>query len=106
MVVGMNAPRQVSGAKIRAARLSAGMTQAALARAAQVSERNVVRWENDQHTPRMEHIEAIARATNREVSFFFQGEEDDEESELPTAREDAFLEALRPFARMLLEERA
>lgn len=59
----MNRPRQVSGDRLRKARNDAGMTQAQLARAAGVSERNIVRWENNQHTPRIEHLIAISKAT-------------------------------------------
>lgn len=101
----MNAARRVSGAKIRTARLAAGMTQAALARAAQVSERNIVRWENDQHTPRVEHIEAIARATNREVGFFFGEEADasDDEEEDPVA---ALMKAVRMLVRSEMKHAA
>jgi transcriptional regulator with XRE-family HTH domain len=80
------APR-LFGAKIRQARLAAGMTQAALAQAAGTRERNIVRWENNQHAPRLEHVAAIATATGREIDFFVTdeavsgAEDDDEESD-------------------------
>lgn len=70
----------VIGKRIKQARHSAGMTQAALARAAGVSERNIVRWENDKHSPRTEHVVAIAQATGKDESFFLSGSEEDEES--------------------------
>lgn len=72
---------QVSGQCIRAARLRAGLTQAQLARAANTSERNIVRWENNQHAPRLEHIAAIASATGKELEFFLTGTPADDEEE-------------------------
>jgi transcriptional regulator with XRE-family HTH domain len=67
---------KTQGSRIRAARHSAGMTQAALAHAAGTRERNIIRWENDQNQPRFEHVAAIARVTGKDVSFFTV--EDDE----------------------------
>lgn len=58
------------GSRIRQARHDAGMTQAALAHAAGTRERNIIRWENDQHAPRFEHVAAIARATSKDIAFF------------------------------------
>lgn len=58
------------GARIRSARLAAGLTQGQLARAISTSERNIVRWENDQNAPRFSHVEAIATATGKPLSFF------------------------------------
>jgi transcriptional regulator with XRE-family HTH domain len=70
----------VSGHRIREARLAAGLTQASLARAADTSERNIVRWENDQNAPRIKHLAAIARATGKDIAFFV-GEESQPEDE-------------------------
>ena len=85
----MNAATKFSGAKIREARRSRGLTQAALAAVIGTRERNIVRWENDQHEPRFQHVEAIARATDRPLEFFAADDEqpapadaDDEESHL------------------------
>lgn len=91
------------GARIKKARFSAGMTQAALARATGVSERNIVRWENDQHAPRFEHVAAIAAATGRDVDYFTAPElssetEDEEAARVPTHHE--LLDALRPLAEL------
>lgn len=61
---------KVNGAKIKEARLAAGFTQAALAMAIETRERNIIRWENDQHEPRAEFIAAIARETDRPIEFF------------------------------------
>lgn len=58
---------RVSGTKIREARREARMTQAQLARSVGTSERNIVRWENDQNSPRADHISAIAQATGTTV---------------------------------------
>lgn len=59
-----------SGKKIREARHAAGLTQAALAHAINTRERNIIRWENDQHDPRFEHVAAIAEATGKPLDFF------------------------------------
>lgn len=72
------------------------MTQAALARAIGTSERNIIRWENDQHAPRAEAVMAIASATGHPVEFFYQGTpEDDAASDL----EAALMAALRAVVR-------
>jgi transcriptional regulator with XRE-family HTH domain len=67
------------------------MTQAALAAAAGTRERNIIRWENDQHAPRVEHIAAIAKATGQDVDFFLASESDEEDEEaalsMPLARD-------------------
>ncbi len=60
----------ISGDKIREARHNAGMTQASLAQTIGTRERNIIRWENNQHEPRAEHIAAIARATGKTIEFF------------------------------------
>lgn len=71
----------VNGSRIREARLTAGMTQAQLARAIVSTERNIIRWENNQNQPRIESVAAIAKATGRDLDFFLTGssEADDEE---------------------------
>lgn len=74
---------QVSGQKIRDARLRAGLTQNQLAHAIKTSERNIVRWETDANDPRMEYVAAIAQATGNEVSFFLGDDDDDAEARLP-----------------------
>lgn len=60
----------VTGAQIRAARLKAGLTQAALAQRIGTRERNIIRWENDQHEPRWDNVVAIADATGQPLEFF------------------------------------
>lgn len=79
----MDTTTRFSGGKIRQARHEAGMTQAALAYAAGTRERNIIRWENDQHAPRFEHVAAIARATGKDIAFFAEESptSDDEEGE-------------------------
>lgn len=74
----------VSGKKLREARHGAGMTQSQLARAVGTSERNIVRWENDQNAPRAEHVSAIAQATGTTVETLMEstGDDDDEPSAL------------------------
>ena len=63
-----------SGEKIRQARNDAGLSQAGLARAIESREQNIVRWENDQHAPRFEHVAAIAAATGKPLEFFLAEE--------------------------------
>lgn len=60
----------IQGTKIKEARHAAGMTQARLAQTIGTRERNIIRWENDQHEPRAEFIAAIAKATNKPLEFF------------------------------------
>lgn len=77
----------VSGSKIREARLQAGLTQAALARAVETSERNIIRWENDQNVPRLKHLSVIAQATGKDITFFIEpAEAEDDEEEDPVLR--------------------
>lgn len=67
---------KINGARIREARLGAGMTQARLAQVLETRERNIIRWENDQHEPRTEFIAAIAKATGKTIEFFVSSEVD------------------------------
>jgi transcriptional regulator with XRE-family HTH domain len=92
-----------SGSKIRQARHEAGMTQAALARAAGTRERNIIRWENDQHAPRFEHVAAIARATGKDIAFFAQ-ESSDEDEESRTVAGMSLDEILRLHVRALVRD--
>jgi transcriptional regulator with XRE-family HTH domain len=55
------------------------MTQAALARAINTSERNIVRWETGKNPPRVSTVAALAEATGHSVEYFL-GDEDDEEA--------------------------
>ncbi len=77
----MSVTQVVSGNRIRAARLAAGLTQNGLARAVDTSERNIVRWENDQNVPRLKHLSAIAQATGKEITFFIEDEQAADDSE-------------------------
>lgn len=76
--------RRVSGDKIRQARLRAGMTQTELARAINVSERNVVRWETGRNQPRPDYVFAIADACRCHVADLYDGDCD---PDLPMVRE-------------------
>lgn len=77
---------KVSGKRIQQARLAAGLTQAQLARLADTSERNVVRWENNQNVPRMKHLLAVARATGNGLEAFLSPDDAAEEEEDATSR--------------------
>lgn len=69
---------KISGGRIKQARLRAGLTQAQLARLANTSERNIVRWEKEQNSPRFNHLAAIAAATGRDMDDFFADDDDAE----------------------------
>lgn len=74
-----------SGAKLRALRNAAGLTQAELAHRAHVRERQIIRWENDQNVPRTPAVAVLASVFGEPLtSFFTEGAdetEDDEESD-------------------------
>lgn len=76
---------QISGRKIRDARLKAGLTQNQLAHAIKTSERNIVRWETNANDPRMEYVAAIAQATEHDVSFFLGDEPDESDDDAEAA---------------------
>ncbi len=60
--------RQTLGARIRDFRESAGMTQEALARAADIGRVTLVRVEKGEQSPRFRTLDAIAKALGRRVS--------------------------------------
>ena len=74
---------QFSGQKLRSLRLARGLTQAELAHRAHVRERQIIRWEQGQHSPRVESISALARVLDCTVADLLTGEpdEDDDESD-------------------------
>jgi transcriptional regulator with XRE-family HTH domain len=67
-----------SPSRIRQARIEASLSRNDLAMRARTSEKNIARWERGEHTPRLEHIAAIAEATGREIGFFLSSNQDDE----------------------------
>jgi transcriptional regulator with XRE-family HTH domain len=71
------------GQRIREARLHAGMTQAALARAIGTTERNIVRWETSKNQPRAISIAAIAQATGADLSSLMNGDGEGDDDEEP-----------------------
>lgn len=56
-----------TGAAVRDARLTAGMTQAALAAAIGVRQKDISRWENDVYEPSARMLAAIADATGADI---------------------------------------
>lgn len=86
---------KVLGKRIQQARLRAGLTQQQLARLANTSERNIVRWENNQNAPRLEHLAAVASATGADVQDFFDPDDDAEAASMASATADSLAYALR-----------
>lgn len=70
------------GARITQARQNKGLSQEKLAAVIHTSRRNVLRWEGGYNTPRAEHLEAIARATDTTVGFLLASDDDEEEDSL------------------------
>lgn len=95
----------INGSRIREARLTAGLTQAQLARAIESTERNIIRWENSQNQPRVSSVAAIAKATGRDLDFFLSpsSDDDDEEEESAALTLDDYL---RARVRQILREEA
>ena len=59
------------GARVKRAREAAGMTQVELARALNVEQSTVSRWERDDPTPSLRWLSEIATATAQPLPFFF-----------------------------------
>lgn len=89
----MAAVARIDGSRIKQARLKAGLTQAALARAINTTERNIIRWETSANQPRIASVAAIAHATEHSIDYFLtpEGEEDDEEADPAGMTLDDFL---------------
>lgn len=98
----MEQVRRFSGERLRQARHSKGWTQAELARHAGIRERQVIRWENEQNTPRIEAVAALARVTDCDFDFFFSesgahDDDDEEESDTVDAVDMELLRALKKW---------
>ena len=70
-----------NGDKLKALRVERGLTQAELARRAEVRERQIIRWENHQHVPRADAIVRLAKALGVSVADLLS-EDDDDEAEI------------------------
>jgi len=79
----MTATGEFSGKKLRAIRQQRGFTQAELAHRAHVRERQIIRWENGQHSPRIESISALARVLDVKTAALLDEQEDEEEESDP-----------------------
>lgn len=66
------------GARIRQARLEAGLTQDEFAHLVGVTLRTVQHWEAGDSVP-YRTMDQIAKALNREVTWFLHGEDDDDD---------------------------
>jgi transcriptional regulator with XRE-family HTH domain len=69
------------GRKLKALRLGKGLTQAELAHRAHVRERQIIRWENAQHVPRVDAIKRLAKALGVSTAELLS-EDDDDETEI------------------------
>ena len=65
--------KQILGARVRALREAAGLTQESLARAAAIGRITLVRLENGKHTPKVGTLTAIAHVLERPVEDLFGG---------------------------------
>lgn len=59
-----SSPREQIAANLRAARARSKITQAELAKRAGLSEITIFRFENEERSPNVEHLLAIAQALN------------------------------------------
>lgn len=98
----MTTTARFSGAKIRQARHDKGWTQAELARRAGIRERQVIRWENEQHSPRLDGIAKIAAVTGLAVGDFIA--DDDTETLASEDEEEDAMVALMRGLRALVRE--
>ena len=64
---------QVLGARVRALREVAGLTQEALAQAAGIGRITLVRLENGKHAPKLSTLKAVAHVLERPVEDLFAG---------------------------------
>lgn len=84
--------------RIQRARWDAGLSQEKLAAKAGTSRHNVMRWEAGKNEPRLKFLRAIADATGKDLSFFT--DEDDEEEDAAVTLD----EILRARIRSILNE--
>lgn len=95
------------GARLKALRTSRKWDQHKLAEAARahgvgITQSQISRYENGQE-PSGRNLLALASALDVEATELYGGDEDEEVSSLPVGAEQAFLEALRPLARLFAE---
>jgi transcriptional regulator with XRE-family HTH domain len=97
----VDATVKFSGDRLRSARLARGLTQAELAHRAHVRERQIIRWENDQHVPRVESISTLARALKVTVAELLAPEpEGAEEDDVEADPVSDLLAAIRSLVRL------
>lgn len=70
------------GKRIRAARAACGKTQDAIARAIDVQIKTVARWETDQHAPRADDLDGLARELGVSIEWLVRGGRDHLEPEI------------------------
>jgi transcriptional regulator with XRE-family HTH domain len=96
-----------SGRRMRKARLRKDWSQADLARATGLPEGSLGRWERDEHEPQGAAVVLIARATGRDVEFFYvegSADEDEEEAALRRRARDILSPLTDDLAEALLAE--
>lgn len=88
-----------NGKRLRELRLRKGWSQDQLARAATTSQRNIVRWENDQNKPGSNSIGRLAAALEVDEGDFFSNGSDPDDAEDESELAADLLYALRAFVR-------
>lgn len=101
----MTQEKTFSGRRLRQARYAHGWSQARLAREAGIRERQIIRMENEQHTPRADMVAAVANATGRPLDFFFEDGASRERAEAADDEEDDLMGALTSTIDRLIEKR-
>lgn len=74
------AGKQVLGARVRALRKAAGLTQETLTTAAGIGRATMIRLENGRHAPKLSTLRAIAQALGTSVEDLLAGPDDPEEN--------------------------
>jgi transcriptional regulator with XRE-family HTH domain len=92
----MSATTHFAGDRLRALRLARGLTQAELAHRAHVRERQIIRWETGQHSPRIASVSALARVLKVPVSELLSADDKADEEGDPVL---VLLDAIRLIVR-------
>lgn len=102
----LNVDQPIAGPRIREARKELDISQARFAERLGTTRRRVIAWESGENIPSAMYLRRIAESTGKSIEFFLDGAADDPEERLSSAsREEELMEALRPLARLLSQDR-